>query len=91
MKREPETAERRCLMSDESLRIGVFVCDCGRNIAAFVDTEEVTRFAAELPDVVVAVQEPLHLRRPRPERDQGRDRRAPAQPRGGRLVHPQDP
>jgi len=43
-------------MSDESLRIGVFVCDCGMNIAAFVDTEEVTRFAAQLPDVVAAVR-----------------------------------
>jgi heterodisulfide reductase subunit A len=43
-------------MSEESLRIGVFVCDCGLNIAGFVDTEEVTRFAAELPGVVAAVR-----------------------------------
>ena len=32
-------------MSDETLRIGVFVCDCGLNIAGTVDTEEVARFA----------------------------------------------
>ncbi len=43
-------------MSDERLRIGVFVCDCGLNIAAFVDTEEVSAFAAELPDVVAVVR-----------------------------------
>lgn len=43
-------------MSDESLRIGVFVCDCGLNIAGTVDTEEVARFAAELPDVVAVVR-----------------------------------
>jgi heterodisulfide reductase subunit A len=43
-------------MSDETLRIGVFVCECGHNIAATVDTEEVARFASELPDVVAVVQ-----------------------------------
>ena len=34
-------------MSKE-LRIGVFVCDCGLNIAGTVDTEEVTRFADDI-------------------------------------------
>jgi len=43
-------------MSDESLRIGVFVCDCGLNIAGTVDTEDVARFAEELPDVVAVVR-----------------------------------
>jgi heterodisulfide reductase subunit A len=43
-------------MSDESLRIGVFVCDCGLNIAGTVDTEEVARFAQELPDVAAVVR-----------------------------------
>ena len=43
-------------MSSESLRIGVFVCDCGLNIAGTVDTEEVSRFARELPDVVAVVR-----------------------------------
>jgi len=43
-------------MSDQSLRIGVFVCDCGLNIAGTVDTEEVSRFAAELPDVTAVVR-----------------------------------
>jgi len=43
-------------MSDEALRIGVFVCDCGLNIAGTVDTEEVSRFAAELPDVAAVVR-----------------------------------
>ena len=43
-------------MSDETLRIGVFVCECGHNIAATVDTDEVARFAEELPDVVAVVK-----------------------------------
>jgi heterodisulfide reductase subunit A len=40
----------------ENLRIGVFVCDCGSNIAGPVDTETVRQFAAGLPDVVVSVR-----------------------------------
>ncbi|HSR32395.1 MAG TPA: CoB--CoM heterodisulfide reductase iron-sulfur subunit A family protein, partial [Anaerolineae bacterium] len=35
-------------------RIGVYVCHCGINIAATVDTEAVARYAATLPNVVVA-------------------------------------
>ena len=42
-------------MSD-NLRIGVFVCDCGSNIAGPVDTEAVRQFATGLADVVVAVR-----------------------------------
>lgn len=33
-------------------RVGVFVCDCGTNIASVVDTEEVAKYAADLPGVV---------------------------------------
>jgi heterodisulfide reductase subunit A len=40
----------------EDLRIGVFVCDCGSNIAGFVDTEAVREFAETLPDVVVSLR-----------------------------------
>lgn len=43
-------------MTKEELRIGVFVCDCGSNIAGIVDVDEVRRFAETLPDVVVAVR-----------------------------------
>ena len=42
-------------MSKDDLRIGVFVCDCGLNIAGFVDTEAVRKYAEGLPDVTVAV------------------------------------
>jgi len=41
---------------ESDLRIGVFVCDCGLNIAGSVDTEAVRAFAETLPDVVVAVR-----------------------------------
>jgi len=37
-------------------RIGVFVCDCGTNIAGSVDTEEVREYAEALPDVIVSVR-----------------------------------
>jgi heterodisulfide reductase subunit A len=43
-------------MPREDLRIGVFVCDCGSNIAGSVDTERVKDYAASLHDVVVAVR-----------------------------------
>ena len=43
-------------MTEEELRIGVFVCDCGLNIAGSVDTEQVRQFAEKLPGVVAAVR-----------------------------------
>lgn len=43
-------------MISENLRIGIFICDCGSNIGARVDTEAVSEFAQTLPDVVVSVR-----------------------------------
>jgi heterodisulfide reductase subunit A len=43
-------------MVDEEIRIGVFVCDCGLNIAGSVDTEVVRKYAETLPNVVVSVR-----------------------------------
>lgn len=43
-------------MASNNLRIGVFVCDCGLNIAGTVDTAAVTEFAETLPDVVCVVR-----------------------------------
>ena len=40
----------------EALRVGVFVCDCGSNIAGMVDTEAVREYAETLPNVVLAVR-----------------------------------
>ncbi|MGN1362744.1 MAG: 4Fe-4S binding protein [Methanobrevibacter sp.] len=39
---------------NEELRIGVYVCHCGVNIAAAVDVESVAEYAGTLPDVVVS-------------------------------------
>jgi len=36
------------------MKIGVYICHCGSNIAGVVDVTEVARWAAELPDVAVA-------------------------------------
>lgn len=43
-------------METDNLRIGVFVCDCGSNIAGPVDTQAVADYAASLPGVVAAVR-----------------------------------
>jgi heterodisulfide reductase subunit A2 len=38
--------------NSEELRVGVFICDCGSNIAGHLDCGEVTEYAANLPGVV---------------------------------------
>ena len=38
------------------IRMGVFICDCGLNIAGAVDCAAVTEYAETLPDVVCAVR-----------------------------------
>lgn len=43
-------------MTDPDVRIGVFVCDCGSNIAGTVDTEAVRVYAEKLPGVVAAIR-----------------------------------
>jgi heterodisulfide reductase subunit A len=40
----------------ENLRIGVFICDCGSNIAGAVDTEALRESALTLPGVITAVR-----------------------------------
>jgi heterodisulfide reductase subunit A len=43
-------------LSEKSLRIGVFVCECGLNIAGSLDCEAVRAQAEMLPGVVVSVR-----------------------------------
>lgn len=43
-------------MDTNDLRIGVFVCECGINIAGSLDCDSVRDYAETLPDVVVAVK-----------------------------------
>ena len=38
----------------DEVRIGFFICHCGSNIAGMIDVEEVARYVAALPDVVVS-------------------------------------
>lgn len=37
---------------NEDIRIGVFVCDCGSNIAGYLDTQDIADYAKKLPHVV---------------------------------------
>ena len=41
---------------DGKLRIGVFICDCGLNIAGAVDCAELGRYAETLPGVVCVIR-----------------------------------
>ena len=43
-------------MIRDDLRIGVFVCDCGSNIAGMVDTEALREYAGTLPQVVLSIR-----------------------------------
>ena len=43
-------------LTTEDLRIGVYVCDCGSNIARMVDTEELREYAETLPGVILSVR-----------------------------------
>ena len=43
-------------MDENGTRIGVFVCDCGMNIAGSIDNDQVVDYAKTLPDVVSAVR-----------------------------------
>lgn len=44
-------------VSGEEPKVGVFVCDCGENIGAVVDVDEIVEFAGKLPHVAVAKAE----------------------------------
>jgi len=44
--------------NDEELRIGVYICHCGSNIAGVVDPKEVAEYSAGLPGVVRATDTP---------------------------------
>ena len=38
----------------KDMRIGVYVCHCGLNIASAVDCEGLAEYASDLPDVVLS-------------------------------------
>jgi heterodisulfide reductase subunit A len=50
-----ELADKKNPGKENDLRIGVFVCECGLNIAGSLDCEEVRKYAETLPDVAVSV------------------------------------
>jgi heterodisulfide reductase subunit A-like polyferredoxin len=41
-------------ITDEALRIGVFVCHCGSNIGGYLDVPDVAEYAGDLPGVAYA-------------------------------------
>jgi len=49
---EKQESERK--HGSEEIRMGVYVCHCGLNIAGSINCEQVSKFAATLPNVVLA-------------------------------------
>ncbi len=45
-------------MKDKEIRVGVYVCHCGKNIAGVVDTTRAVEFASTLDNVVLAREDP---------------------------------
>ena len=43
-------------MPQEELRIGVFVCECGTNIAGSVDCDELVNYSTQIPNVIYSVK-----------------------------------
>jgi heterodisulfide reductase subunit A len=42
------------MLKQASVRVGVYICQCGTNIASVVDVKAVAGFAARLPGVIIA-------------------------------------
>jgi heterodisulfide reductase subunit A len=53
-KQEDQVQGQQLVPSSDEARIGVYVCQCGLNIAGSVNCEEVSKFAATLPHVVLS-------------------------------------
>ena len=51
---EAESAEKKVVNGDQSVRVGVYVCHCGTNIAQSVDCKKVAETASDLDGVVVS-------------------------------------
>lgn len=45
------------MASESEVRIGVFICDCGRKVAGIINTEELERSVADLPGVALVQRE----------------------------------
>ena len=70
-----------------ALRIGVYTCHCGTNIAATVDVKALAEYAAALPHVVVSRDYKYMCSDPGQDLIRQDIRRAPAEPhRGGLLL-----
>jgi heterodisulfide reductase subunit A len=44
------------------VRVGVFVCDCGSNIAGYLQMKELVEYAKTLPNVVFVQENPTPAR-----------------------------
>ena len=44
------------MLVEEKTRIGVFVCECGSNIASTIDCDGLVEYVKSLPDVVFAIK-----------------------------------
>lgn len=51
-----KTSKKKTEPESAGPRVGVFVCQCGSNIASVIDVDELTNYAESLPNVVYAEQ-----------------------------------
>ena len=58
----PEPVPEKDIRGDTP-KIGVFICHCGKNIANYVDVEDVTKYTETLPNVAYATHEMLFAQR----------------------------
>ena len=70
-------------ITDESPRVGVFICHCGHNIASVIDVKQVADKAGWHAQRLPLGSQPVHLLGHQPAAHQEHDREAPAQPSGG--------
>ena len=78
-------------VSAEEPRIGVFVCNCGINIAGVVDVAAAEEFARQPAPCGLRQPESLFLQPGFPGADEGSHPGTPAQPGGGGRLHPENP
>ena len=51
---KPQTTPRLTSIETADIRIGVYLCHCGVNIAGVIDMDDMVEYAQSLPNVFVA-------------------------------------
>ena len=77
-------------VADEKLKIGVFICNCGSNIAEVVNVHDVAKYAQTLPGVTFVEKTLFACSQDSQDLIRRKDPGRRPQPDRGGLVHAQD-